>query len=259
MSVTALLDQIDLSEAQQNWLVVDAPGEEAVLIDALVEGGRLTSFQTVGLICGQRPLYEGSTPAQTIRACLEEIGYRIEIDMSDIDPDWLNCRFRYMPLAFQRDLAQAEMTALKAELAEAWDQIEAAQTQIEGEYQARTEAEAALEAADVARAKLEVDLAAEAQIELAELKQHNDTLQKDLRIAQRLQTIARSDLLDLQTQYTEMHRVKRAQEELLLRLNQRLGIVAGDLHRQTNPEITAAHPVSQTKAKPRASSGKKRQ
>lgn len=95
VETTSPVDLIDagrLDSDRENMLVIDVPGEEAVVLDVLRTSGRLDRFATIVLHCGKTALYEGGQDADVLLRALEKDGYdavRIE-DGTDPDrPGWV--------------------------------------------------------------------------------------------------------------------------------------------------------------------------
>jgi hypothetical protein len=86
-----LLEPLQLSAEEDNLLVVDLPGEELPVLQALWDATLLQLFNQVKLRCGREPLYHGGEPAAQILRWLEDHGFDLlrEEDGDDADyPCW---------------------------------------------------------------------------------------------------------------------------------------------------------------------------
>jgi hypothetical protein len=70
-----------------NLLVIDLPGEELPVLQALWEATQLQLFSQVKLRCGREPLYEGAEPATRIVRWLEDHGFDLLSEDDSQDPD----------------------------------------------------------------------------------------------------------------------------------------------------------------------------
>ena len=82
-----LLQQLELRAEQQNRLVIDLPGEERPVLQALQQSQQLYLFDHVQLHCGRKPLYEGSEPAALVLKWLREEGFDLVAEDNSHDPD----------------------------------------------------------------------------------------------------------------------------------------------------------------------------
>ncbi len=88
LPVNELLDRIGLEPNANNWLVIDAPGEEAAILQALEKDARLMQFETLIMTAGTESLYQGAEPASKILDRLRQFGYRITGNVDGSDADW---------------------------------------------------------------------------------------------------------------------------------------------------------------------------
>lgn len=90
-----------------NLLVIDAPGEEASLLETAVSRGMIDRFQHLTVYCGLTPLFEGSSDADHVTALLDPLFF----DLHDAAPDdWGRLR-----LHFRRNAARMACRSLETE------------------------------------------------------------------------------------------------------------------------------------------------
>ncbi|MEO8333245.1 MAG: hypothetical protein ABI479_12505, partial [Gallionella sp.] len=90
-SPASLLQPLQIVAEQENLLIIDLPGEELPVLQALQQAGQLHLFSQLQLHCGRQPLYEGSKPASQILQWLRGQGFDVlaEDDTQDSDsPCW---------------------------------------------------------------------------------------------------------------------------------------------------------------------------
>ena len=107
----ALLARLPIDPEADNWLVIEALGEEAGVVDALLTGPFQHAFSMVVLTAGMEPLYEGSVAADTLVERLKKKGFAVKsANLADADlPSY----------CLSLDRMALENAALKAQLAEA--------------------------------------------------------------------------------------------------------------------------------------------
>jgi len=169
----------------------------------------------------------------------------------------------------QQQLQEAQAKAkLAAERGAQLEALSKVKTELEGQLEARgkelqqaqardkvaSERGHKIEALNKAKAELKEALA-EARAErdsrqathAQELQNLENTLKRDLGVALRLQALARSDQQELQQRYTLLQEEKRQQEELLVKVTQKLGSAAKHLHQLANQEpVLATVPLAET-------------
>ena len=108
----ALIQSLELEPDNRHWLIIDTPGEEAAIVNALHAGSQLDHFEHIILHCGVDPLYQGSERATTVLEELKDAGYEItQRDDSDPDrPSWMltRNRLRQENETLRRSLAELE-------------------------------------------------------------------------------------------------------------------------------------------------------
>ena len=87
ISPVALLEPLQLQAEKENQLVIDLPGEELPVLQALQQSEQLYLFNEVVLHCGREPLYEGSVPASRILEWLRDAGFDLIAKDDSRDPD----------------------------------------------------------------------------------------------------------------------------------------------------------------------------
>lgn len=204
VTIRTLLESRALLPNQGNRLVIDTPGEESDIIDALLEHGDLAVFDRIDLHCGEMPLYEGSSEAAAIIRLLEQEGYEIASLDRETDPD----RPRW---SLRRNALAIENKELKKQLAEAIAARDD-QGQRASAREARMQELEAQQADD--RAKGE------------QLTAKLESAQNDLALALRLQMLRENDLEELQARYSEVLTIKGEQQDLLAQLHDRLSRAA---------------------------------
>ncbi len=87
VSPVTLLKPLQLQAEKENRLVIDLPGEELPVLEALQQSQQLELFSLVYLYCGREPLYEGSEPATRILEWLKAEGFDMVVEDDSPDPD----------------------------------------------------------------------------------------------------------------------------------------------------------------------------
>lgn len=111
MTCADLVDQLG-SDAGPLTLEIDAPGEEAQILEALAGSGLLADLREVRLRASRQVLFEGGAALSTLFTVLRHGGYQlIGRDDSDADRPMLH----FLPDLIQRDLRR-KLAASEAEL-----------------------------------------------------------------------------------------------------------------------------------------------
>jgi hypothetical protein len=87
ISPVTLLEPLQLGAERENRLVIELPGEELPVLQALQQSQQLEMFSQVQLYCGREPLYEGSEPAARVFEWLREVGFDLIEEEDNRDPD----------------------------------------------------------------------------------------------------------------------------------------------------------------------------
>lgn len=104
-----------------NRLIVEAAGQEMVLLAGLAEHGALTRFGRIDVVCGREPMYQGAVPAAEVLQFLQAQGYTPLSDPAAEDPDWCRSLLVRNPDPPER----AELAAVQAQLAETTEALAA--------------------------------------------------------------------------------------------------------------------------------------
>lgn len=206
-AIASLLDETCLSPDAANLLIIDAPGEEGVIVDGLVAAEPAGRVRHVLLRCGQEAFFEGGTTAQELVGRLEAAGYRLEWRSTD-DPDFPQFRLAYDATIVQNTRLREALMAAECEV----ERLRAFESEAELARSRVAELESEVEAAQTARA--------------------------DVALALRLQTMREADLRDLQDRYAKLLEAKERQDALLYTLTQRLGAAAKYMERiESDPRM----------------------
>lgn len=138
-------EKLDLD--QGNCLILDAPGEGAAILRALLETGKLTVFERVDLYCGPMVYLENCSTGGELVERLEAEGYEVERDeVAVVDSGRTLWRLRHNRL-------KLENHALQAQLNDAESQIEQLKTDL-AEKDRRLE----ISNEEIAKSEAQVDL-----------------------------------------------------------------------------------------------------
>lgn len=132
ISPAQLTRRLSLEDSSNNWLVLEAPGEEAIILEELNRTGTLQNFSRLIVRTGAEPFYQGDDWSTPLLERLESFGYFVEATPDENDPDWPRFHLKFQPLALKcRDLEarvedegarneqlESERSALAAELEE---------------------------------------------------------------------------------------------------------------------------------------------
>ena len=227
INMSTLLDRLPVKLAgPQNWLVVEAPGEEFQIIEALKKNGRLEAFQNIFIRGGRQVYFEGSQNAQSVKQKLEQVGYGCDPQQDLSVPDWPCYYLRLAP-------PKIRISQLKNQLQKANDIITQSNADVlEARKSAATLAEknVALEAKTAQATAQAVDAGEILKKSIKEKDQKIAATQKELEASRRLLALAASDLNDLQQRYKQTLAVKAKQEDLLFQLSKRLDAASQYLH-----------------------------
>lgn len=113
VSLPGLVSELEIERDHVNWLVMDAPGEEATLAKVLCSGGFADVFDRATLHASPVARYDGTASYTELVAMLEGCAYEVQ-SQDDADPD------RLVATLF-RDAVRVENAALH-------ERLEAAET-----------------------------------------------------------------------------------------------------------------------------------
>jgi FkbM family methyltransferase len=94
-------------------LVIQAPGEEHSILQALISTDQLKSFSQLHLNANPEPYYQGSVAAEDTLQTLADYGYDITGENQN-NPDWPGWQLARNPLKDEVSALQAENEAIKA-------------------------------------------------------------------------------------------------------------------------------------------------
>ncbi len=130
-----LLGEIALEPGQPAKLVIQAPGEEQAILQALIASDQLKAFSHLNLTANPEPFYEGSVAAEASLAMLADYGY-IMIDHNQQDPDWPSWELQRNPLKDRITELESQNRQLKSQQTQAAKDLEAARNAAEQTTQA---------------------------------------------------------------------------------------------------------------------------
>jgi FkbM family methyltransferase len=127
----SLLDQLNIDTQGDNWLIVDTPGEEAVILQDLENNGRLHCFTRIFLSAGCESHYRGAETASEIVDRLSTLGYQCAGPPDHADADWPRYHLHLDRLALECNRLELELaehkkqeTEYKAELLRSAEALE---------------------------------------------------------------------------------------------------------------------------------------
>jgi FkbM family methyltransferase len=98
-------------------LIIDAPGEETAIVNAVSAADQLAHFDHIIIHCGTESLYEDNAPAATLLDQLREAGYDIE-QQDDSDPDRPCWSLRHNPLRPENQALRQQVAELEQQTKE---------------------------------------------------------------------------------------------------------------------------------------------
>lgn len=117
-----LMEQYGPEPGEPATLVLQAPGEEHAIIQALAEAEVLSYFSELWVTTNPEPLYEGSEAAETLLNTLQTLGYNVQQENQQ-DPDWPTWQLA-------RDPQQDKIAALEKELQSLEQQLKESRTSL---------------------------------------------------------------------------------------------------------------------------------
>ncbi|WP_454106277.1 hypothetical protein [Marinobacter sp. MBR-105] len=105
-------------------LVLQTPGEEHAIIQALITAEQLNQFQQLHLAANPEPYYQGSAAAEQTLQVLADNGYNIT-EENQQDPDWPTWQLARNPLQDKIAELQQSTHTLEAQLQEKDDNLQA--------------------------------------------------------------------------------------------------------------------------------------
>ncbi|AQS50891.1 hypothetical protein PAEH1_03660 [Paenalcaligenes hominis] len=188
------------SPEQKAHLIIAAAGEEADLVDALLQSDQLERFLSISLKASIEPLYEGAEPASQLVKRLEDAGYELKSTKA-IDSDWGEWLLQRDPLKDELQRLQQQFEQIETELAEQHSHAEYTVNALQEEL---TQTQLAQKSAETRQAQLEK--------EKTELAKQNSALQATVQAhAQDLQK-AKEQLVQQGTLQEELTQAQLAQK-----------------------------------------------
>jgi FkbM family methyltransferase len=253
----SLPGRFGLEGMEDNWLIIDTPGEEAVIISVLEQHRQLQYFDRIIVRAGAASFYEGAVPAEQLVHQLERLGYYLEGAEDNTDRDWprhhlrlnhkaIECRRlrrRIDELSEQKGLLEKQNQQLTEQLQRQEDEVRKVIDNLESTQQEAGQQVAELqEQVKELQGKLDQQeqshkddrrqkesLQAERDALRKELDGAREELRQqrsDVAVALRLQNLRENDLKELQERYGQLRQTSQAQKELLGKLHQRLSVAA---------------------------------
>lgn len=243
-SPVALLQPLGLAAEQENLLIVDLPGEEFSVLQALQHAGQLQIFRQLQVHCGRQPLYVDDKPAAQILQWLQGQGFDVlaEDDTQNQDrPCW----------TLQRNnlyLRNREQEKLVAELKSRIQQLTNERDEHAKWHQENKKWAEGLKAEKTQLEQQHAQLMHELKTELTQARQ-------TATLTTKLYALREADLADLQSRYKEAVKMQERQHLLMLQLEGKLRVAAQYFHQLHNnavsPAAIAADGNSAAKRKPR--------
>lgn len=135
LTMQDLLENVGMEEDQDNWLVLDAPGQEAEILEQIEQSDQLRAFSRILLTAGSDELYKRAVPAETLLARMNDYGFERAGGTDRSDTDWPREHLAFQPLA----LECRELKALLQEVENRADKAEAVKAKMEEAHKAELE------------------------------------------------------------------------------------------------------------------------
>lgn len=243
-----IVASLGLESDGEHWLVIDAPGAEAIMVDAIADSAESPVFRQVFLRAGAESLYEDGRSMAQLLETLEAGGYSSLAAMSGEDPDWPSAHLFFDEQKVRNRELNTSLDALKARSTELEQLLEQQRKEFEDKVSGL--GAELRSAADLAERKIselaaalsdkDAELAnqagsaketeAQLQSELSALKKAQEKLRSelgsarsDLAVSVRVQALREADLRELQERFAKVNKLKDQQNDLLIKLGQRLG------------------------------------
>ena len=113
-----LIEQLGLKNDENNWLVIDTPGEEAAIIGNLEQHQQFHYFDHIIIRAGAESLYDGASSAEQLARQLEHLGYYMVGAQDTSDRDWPHYHLRLNPKAIECRRLRRENEALTEQQAQ---------------------------------------------------------------------------------------------------------------------------------------------
>jgi FkbM family methyltransferase len=159
MAAHNLASELSLEIEENNWLVIDTPGEEAAIISALEQHRKLHHFDRIIIRAGAESLYDGAQSAEQLTRQLEQLGYYIEGAKDTSDCDWPRYHLRLNPKAIECRRLRRENEALTEQKTKLEEQNQELTEQLQRQMDRATECAEELESAQKQTIQQQRDLA----------------------------------------------------------------------------------------------------
>lgn len=235
-TLVELVEAFGVKPGPNNWLIVDAPGLEAAVLDGLRTPGIRRRFGHVVLRSGRGGDHGGEDHPDPWRGRFRELGYH-PVGSEDLsDGDWPRLHLQFFRPGATREALEDKLAAFEqqtAELAARKAELQEQLEQLRLEFEAsRSEAAEKLRRAEQAPEQREI---LEARLEEA---------RADLSSALRVVTLRDADLRDLQERYGKLLEIRNQQQELLGKLGHRLGAASEYLQALRESDGASDHPAA---------------
>lgn len=243
-----LMEQYGPEPGEPATLVLQAPGEEHAIIQALAEAEVLSYFSELWVTTNPEPLYEDSEAAETLLNTLQTLGYNVQQENQQ-DPDWPTWQLA-------RDPQQDKIAALEKELQSLEQQLKESRTSLLDITHQKESLESQLTQARNQAAEAEKAKTAEAErANTAEQK----VKQAEAAFSAKVQAeqSARKQLEQLKQQLAEKEKQQQQQEENLAKQAEQLKALAEEKEQQKireqnlHAEIKELHQKAQDLTKAR--------
>jgi len=211
--LATVLEPLQFAAEGEKLLIIDLPGEELPVLQALWEATQLQLFSQVKLRCGREPHYEGGESSARILRWLEVHGFDLLSEDDSEDPDcpcW----------TLQRNALQLRNLDLAQQLADLQRQLKESSQIRDAQVEKLVEQKTQLEQAQQAKAAQE-KLAGERQEQIQQLTQARDeqralASEGQVRIdtLQQERDAAIKQLAEQKTQLEQAQQAKAAQEKV---------------------------------------------
>lgn len=212
-SATDLLSQLNSEGRNSICLVIDTPGEEYAILEALAQSRQLDKVADLVVYCSKTALYEAGHGETELRELLDRVGYEVAASEADQDPEFLvlvlkrnRRKLEYERMQKRLSVLGNGLQALRQEFSTEIGELRAAISSKDAEIQALIDARNQQEHDSVRHQQK----AAQEKERVRKLKEQRDQLQK------RLETV-RERLADLR--YPEFGAGAGSQDDLELLAN----------------------------------------
>ncbi|MBL1377754.1 hypothetical protein [Zobellella iuensis] len=129
LTPASLMEQVQLPDNEQHWLVVEANGEETAIIQALLQQQQLQQFSRVQISLPTHQLYQGAYNPEQLASELRSQSFELVQNNTD-DPDISVLVWQLNPLKIKIDNLNQCITELEQKLAESQTTCSAQQSRL---------------------------------------------------------------------------------------------------------------------------------